>query len=232
MNYQRKLSAGKIDTRKENEIKELFKDIQSVLKPVKVRNPYAEQLKIPEYIFKPLRTNSHYLAFIETVTFYHQYQRQLRTDPATGERYILTELEDIEHANRLIKDVLLAKSDELSKAVRDFFEQLKQDLKRNKQESFYGKEIQERLRMYPMKVNRYLRELESRNFIRRIGGNRKKGYEYEIYRTDEYTKLQSGMNILDEILEPTYGKEHPNRKQALSTCAERQSKHNRSITEV
>jgi predicted transcriptional regulator len=52
-----------------------------------------------------------------------------------------------------------------------------------------------------MKVNRYLRELESRNFIRRIGGNRKKGYEYEIYRTDEYTKLQSGMNILDEILE-------------------------------
>jgi hypothetical protein len=28
-----------------------------------------------------------------------------------------------------------------------------------------------------------------------------RGYEYEIYRTDEYTKLQSGMNILDEILE-------------------------------
>jgi DNA primase len=219
MNYQRKLSAGKIDTRKENEIKELFKDIQSVLKPVKVRNPYAEQLKIPEYIFKPLRTNSHYLAFIETVTFYHQYQRQLRTDPATGERYILTELEDIEHANRLIKDVLLAKSDELSKAVRDFFEQLKQDLKRNKQESFYGREIQERLRMYPMKVNRYLRELESRNFIRRIGGNRKKGYEYEIYRTDEYTKLQSGMNILDEILE-NIRQGTPKPKTTLSTCTE------------
>jgi DNA primase len=127
MNYQRKLSAGKINTRTENEIKELFKDIQSVLKPVKVRNPYAEQLKIPEYIFKPLRTNSHYLAFIETVTFYHQYQRTLKTDPVTGEKYILTELEDIEHANRLIKDVLLAKSDELSKAVRDFFEQLKRD---------------------------------------------------------------------------------------------------------
>jgi DNA primase len=207
MNYQRKLSAGKIDSKQEQAVKELFKDIQSVLKPVKVRNPYAEQLKIPEYIFKPLRTNSHYLAFIETVTFYHQYQRTLKTDPVTGEKYILTELEDIEHANRLIKDILLAKSDELSKAVRDFFEQLKQDLKRNKQESFYGKEIQERLRMYPMKVNRYLRELESRNFIRRIGGNRKKGYEYEIYRTDEYTKLQSGMNILDEILNQIRKKE-------------------------
>jgi DNA-binding MarR family transcriptional regulator len=217
MNYQRKLSAGKIDSKQEQAVKELFKDIQSVLKPVKVRNPYAEALKIPEYIFKPLRTNSHYLAFIETVTFYHQYQRQFKTDPATGERYILTELEDIEHANRLIKDILLAKSDELSKAVRDFFEQLKNRLKKAagadpKKQSFYSKEIQEHLRIYPMKVNRYLRELESRNFIRRIGGNRKKGYEYEIYRTDEYTKLQSGMNILDEILEnirKTTGRDAP-----------------------
>ncbi len=200
MNYQRKLSAGKIDTRTEKEIKELFKDIQSVLKPVKVRNPYAEQLKIPEYIFKPLRTNSHYLTFIETVTFYHQYQRTLKTDNTTGEKYILTEIQDIEEANKLIKDVLLAKSDELTKTVREFFEQLKRNLKKTGKQNFYSKEIQEQLRIYPMKVNRYLRELESRNFIRRTGGNRKKGFEYEIYRTDEYTKLKSGMNILDEIL--------------------------------
>ena len=201
MNYQRKLSAGKINTKKETEIKELFKDIQSVLKPVKVVNPYAEALKIPEHVFKPLRTNSHYLSFIETVTFYHQYQRTLKTDLTTGEKYIETEIQDIEEANRLIKDVLLAKSDELTKIVREFFESLKKWINRNKKQSFYSKELQERLRIYPMKVNRYLRELESRNFIRRIGGNRKKGYEYEIYRTDEYTKLQSGINVLDDILE-------------------------------
>ena len=205
MNYQRKLSAGKIDTKKEGEIKEMFKDIQTVLKPVKVRNPYAEQLKIPEHVFKPLRTNSHYLAFIETITFYHQYQRTLKTYTGTGspmcESYIETTIEDIEEANKLIKDVLLAKSDELTKTVREFFESLKKWINRNKKQSFYSKELQERLRIYPMKINRYLRELESRNFIRRTGGNRKKGFEYEIYRTDEYTKLQSGINILDDILE-------------------------------
>jgi len=201
MNYQRAESAGQINKKEELRIKELFKDIQTVLKPVKVVNPYAPMLKIPEYIFKPLRTNSHYLAFIETVTFYHQYQRQIKTDRETGEKYILTETEDIEEANKLIKDVLLAKSDELTKTVREFFEQLKKRINRNNKQSFYSKELQERLRIYPMKVNRYLRELESRNFIRRIGGNRKKGFEYEIYRTEEYTKLQSGMNILDDILE-------------------------------
>ena len=115
MEYQRKLSAGKIDARQENGLKEFFKDMQSVLKPIRVRNPYAEYLKLPEYIFKPLRTNSHYLAVIETITFYHQYQREVKTDPGSGERYIETNLGDIEWANRLLKDVLLAKSDELTR---------------------------------------------------------------------------------------------------------------------
>lgn len=96
MEYQRKLSAGKINTAKEQQMKEFFKDIQTVLLPVKVRNPFAEQLKIPDYVFKPLRTNAHYLAMIETVTFYHQYQREVKVDSKTKERYIETTLEDIE----------------------------------------------------------------------------------------------------------------------------------------
>ena len=47
---------------------------------------------------------------------------------------------------------------------------------------------------------RMLRELESRGFIQRSGGNRKNGFEYEIHTWDEYEKLKSGINILDEIL--------------------------------
>jgi len=34
----------------------IFNDVQSVLKPIEVRNPYAEQLRIPKTCFKPLRT--------------------------------------------------------------------------------------------------------------------------------------------------------------------------------
>ncbi|MCG8411834.1 MAG: toprim domain-containing protein, partial [Bacteroidales bacterium] len=200
MEYQRMLSAGKINRSKEQELKEFFKDMQTVLKPIKVRNPYAESLKLPEYIFKPLRTNTHYLSFIETVTFYHQYQREIKTDPKTKEQYIETTIEDIEWTNKLLKDILLAKSDELPKAVRNFFEHLKRWVKRENKDSFYAKEVQEYLRMYPMKVNRYIRELELRSFIRKSGGNNKSGFEYEVYRWDDYTKLQAGTDILDEIL--------------------------------
>jgi hypothetical protein len=201
MEYQRKLSAGKINTKQETAVKELFKDIQTVLKPITVRNPFAEQLKIPDYVFKPLRTNTHYLSFIETVTFYNQYQREIKTDKSTGENFIETTIEDIENANELMKDVLLAKSDELNQVLRNFFETLKYHLKSVGKETFYSKELRERLRMNPMTTNRYLRDLESRSFIKRTGGNRKSGFEYEIANKEEYSELQANMNVLDEILE-------------------------------
>jgi DNA primase catalytic core len=201
MEYQRRLSAGKVNSKAENELKEFFKDMQTVLKPVKVRNPYAELLKLPEYVFKPLRTNSHYLAVIETITFYHQYQREIKTDPETNQRYIETTLEDIEWANRLLKDVLLAKADELPRQIREFFEGLKYHQKSTGQVSFFAREVREKLRFNPMKVNRYMRELESRGYIQKIGGNRKAGYEYQVRNWNEYQELQQNMNILDETLE-------------------------------
>jgi len=184
MEYQRKLSAGKVNTKEENELREFFKDMQTVLKPIKVRNPYAEYLKLPEYIFKPLRTNAHYLAVIETITFYHQYQREVKTDEVTGERYIETTLEDIEWANKLLKDVLLAKADELPRAVRIFFERLKNWLQSGNS-------------------NRYILELLRNNYIKITGGNKyRQGFEYQIIKPDEYLKLQQHVKTaLDEALE-------------------------------
>lgn len=202
MDYQRKLSAGKIATKEEKQLIEFFKDMQAILKPIKVRNPFAEYLIIPEYVFKPLRTNSHYLAFIETITFYHQYQREVKTDPVTNERYIETTLEDIEWANVLLKDVLLAKSDELSGECRRFFENLKSWLRKHKKESFYNNEIREAFRMNPNNLKYYLSQLSKYNQIKIVGGSRhKSGYEYEIVNTEEYTELsQSLTNALDAAL--------------------------------
>jgi DNA primase len=202
MEYQRKLSAGKVNTKEENELKEFFKDMQTVLKPIHVRNPFAELLKLPEYVFKPLRTNSHYLATIETITFYHQYQRELKMDE-NGEPFIETTLEDIEWANRLLKDVLLAKSDELTNAERSFFESLKSWLKSNNKTSFYAKEARDVFRMHPSKIKRYLYSLTTYNLLKISGGNRfKTGFEYEVLTRDDYNKLVNTINtVLDNVLE-------------------------------
>ncbi|MFC2104969.1 hypothetical protein ACFLS4_06430, partial [Bacteroidota bacterium] len=201
MEYQRRLSAGKIDDKSENELKEQFRQMQMVLKPIKVRNPFAEYLKLPEYVFKPLRTNSHYLAFIETITFYHQYQREVKTDSLTGVRYIETTIEDIEHANKLLQDVILTKSDELPKAIRQFFESLKTWINKQNIESFFAKDIRDAFRMHPSKIKRYTNDLLRYNLLKIVGGNRyKTGYEYEIVKRDDYNELQ---NKISNVLETT-----------------------------
>lgn len=206
MAYQRKLSAGKIATTEEKQMVEFFRDMQTVLKPIKVRNPFAEYLIIPEHVFKPLRTNSHYLAFIETVTFYHQYQREVKYD-RTGspecEPYIETTLEDIEWANLLLKDILLAKADELPRAVRDFLERLKKWMQANGKETFYSKEVREEFRIPSSSCNRHIIELLRNNYIKVTGGNKyRQGFEYQVVKFNEYKELQQNIKTaLDEALE-------------------------------
>jgi DNA primase catalytic core len=203
MDYQRRISAGRINTKEEERLKEFFKDMQSVLSPISVRNPFAELLKLPEHVFKPLRTNSHYLVFIETVTFYHQYQREIKTDPASGERYIETTIEDIEWSNRLLNDVLLAKSDELSGECRGLFERLKRWAVAEGKTSFFATQVREAFRMNPSNLKYYLIQLSRYGYIKPVGGDRyKRGYEYEIINFDEYKNLNTNISsVLDEVLQ-------------------------------
>lgn len=178
-----------------------------MLRKVKVINPYATMLDIPDCVFKKLRTNMHYLRLIEIITFYHQFQREPKKG-ADGKPYISTTPEDIAWANYLIKDSLLRKSDELGGQLRHFFESLKSFAdKKEEPKVIYAKEAREAFRMNPMTINRYLRELENRGYIQRNGGNRKTGFEYEIKAWDEYEKLKSGIDILDEILKKVRAKE-------------------------
>ncbi len=145
--------------------------------------------------------------------FYHQLQRVVKTDKS-GKPFITTTPEDIAWANYLIKDSLLRKSDELGGQVRHFFESLKSFAdKKEEPKTIYAKEVREAFRMNPMTINRYLRELENRGYIQRNGGNRKTGFEYEIKAWDEYKKLKSGINILDEILEKVKMKYNSQNKQ-------------------
>ena len=198
MGYQRKLSAGKINQKQEDEIREFMKDVQTVLKNIRVVNPYAELLNLPQSVFKPLRTNSHYLHFIETVTFYHQFQREVKTDE-NGEAFIETTLEDIERANELLKEVLLAKSDELTKACRRFLELLKGYLKGAGKDSFFTKEIRKKYRMSPAMVKRRLYVLVQYGYVKIVSGSQSRGYEYELDGAGE--KLREELeNVFEKTL--------------------------------
>ncbi len=202
MECQQNLSAGTINKHKEEEIKTFLQDVQLLLEKVKVRNSYATKLNIPDTVFKPLRTNTHYLSFIETLTFYHQYQRERKQDKQ-GNYYIETTLGDIEEANKLLKTVLLAKSDELTKACRDFLETIKEKFLKGDKTTFYKSEIRKQMRINPHNLKYYLSQLVQYGYLKVIGGNpRSTGYEYELTSKDEYLKLNESIdNALDKALE-------------------------------
>ncbi len=201
MEYQRKLSAGKVDKESETEAVSLLQNCQRILQPIKVINPYAEQLNIPEEILKPRRTNNHYLQFIEAVTYYHQRQREQKADKQTGEIYIETTLEDIKEANQLLKEILLRKSDELSGACRNYFEKLKMYLIGQKEQNFTNREISNKLRIPITTIKRHHLDLYNSGYLRISKKDKFGGYEYEIVSYEEYQKLKENIvSILDKNL--------------------------------
>ncbi|WP_211327026.1 hypothetical protein [Chitinophaga flava] len=206
MDYQRKLSAGKVNSAAEQQARQLLQNVQRILKPVTVRNPYAELLKIPKEVFKQRRTNAHYLAFIEVITFYKQYQRDIQTDEATGERYITTSIDDIREANELMKGILLRKSDELSGATRHYFEQLKVCLEANGEKTFTNSGIRTMMRIPLSTVKRHHAALLQVGYIRQVESRYTKAYHYEVLSYEEYQQLQQHIiTVLDEVTEGLNG---------------------------
>ena len=204
MAYQRSRSAGRINQVQERQIKQLLQNTQRVLLPVKVRNPYAEQLLLPVDVFKPRRTNAHYLAFIEAVTFYHQYQRTERVNEDTGEKYIETTIEDIAAANSLMKDVLLRKSDELTGACRNYFERLKSWLQSEGISVFTSMQVSKGLRTSISTVKRLNLALLSSGYLTKQEGS--KPYQYEVTSYEDYQHLQNNISTaLDSILQQLNG---------------------------
>lgn len=201
MEYQRQLSAGQVDQGAEQQTRALIKNVQRILGPVTVKNPFAVYMKLPEEVFKPRRTMLLLLLFTETVTYYHQYQRELKTDRATGEQYIESTIEDVETAFQLLETTLLKKSDELNDACRNFFERLKGYLKGNDTESFYSKAIRSAFRLTPSSIGRYLYELERMGYIKITRGNRYKGFEYKVQSWNDMETLQeNGQAMVAGIL--------------------------------
>ena len=175
MDYHKRVRAGLIDKSAEQDIRLQLQQMQCLLRPLRVINPYATVIELPQDILKPRRTLSLLLSFIESITLYHQYQCERRGGA------IVTRPEHIEWAFKLLREVLFRKSDELSGALRSFLEALKVLLAKEQKTSFHAAEIRKPMRLTPRTLSRYLYELQQYGYIRITGGNKyRRGYEYEI----------------------------------------------------
>ncbi len=206
MEYQRKLSAGKTNGEQEEAAQELMQNCQRILQPIKVINPFAELLSIPEEVLKPRRTNNHYLQFIEVITYYHQFQREPKVNEETGEMYIETTLEDVAAANELLKEILLRKSDELTGACRNYLEAVKSYLEQENKKGFTNREIRKALKVNPSNQKRYNLSLTINYYIKQVKGKKGASYHYEIVSYKEFQELRTHIaSVLDNNLKKLEG---------------------------
>lgn len=249
MNYQKNLRANLIDTHTEKLLQDKLQNMQRVLEPVKVVNPYAPIIDIPKEDFKPRRTLPLLLGFIEAITFYHQYQRDWinmetgeisESDSRTPLEIINSEQifievhpQDIENGFKLMKDVLFRKSDELSGAAREFYQWLSNkerkftDPKMNSGKGFYARDVRAESRIHPRTLNRYLNELSEYGLLQVTGGNKNTtGYSYKLVENRSYEELQKSIDtqiekVIKEVWE-AHKQRNPEKKSKTSKTAVRQ----------
>lgn len=97
------------------DIIQLHQNVQRLLRPVMVANPYAEQLTFLDDKTRIRRDHMKYLTLINTIALLHQYQRPIHTLKHKGKtlEYIEVLPSDIETANQLAGEVLGRTLDEL-----------------------------------------------------------------------------------------------------------------------
>ncbi|MGD9154491.1 MAG: CHC2 zinc finger domain-containing protein [Bacillota bacterium] len=111
-----KLEADAVTHRQQN--------IQRMLKPLLVVNPYAQDLTFLSDRLRTRRDHKKYLGLIRAIAFLRQYQKPLQTVTHQGRElnYIEADLTDIGLANRLASEILGHSLDEMAPATRRLIE--------------------------------------------------------------------------------------------------------------
>jgi len=203
MEYQKKCKAGLINQTEVAQTQRRLQCVIALLKNTDIVNPFAPLINLPKDVPHPRKTLLLLLNFIETITFFRQYQRESVVNEQTGEILIKTHPDDIELAFVLLKHSLFRRADELSTTVRGFYNWLQWFLKEAKTKQFTALDLRKAKRIHPRTLNRYLQELCLFHYIQVTGGNKyREGYRYQITGMDEANGLNTGIeNALRQTLE-------------------------------
>ncbi|WP_099350311.1 CHC2 zinc finger domain-containing protein [Erwinia amylovora] len=112
--------AGLLAVSEKGYLTKLHQNAQRLLRPLKVVNPYAEQLTFLSDKTRTRRDHMKYLTLIQAVALLHQYQRTVKRAEHRGEvlEYIEVQPSDIALANRLAHEVLGRTLDEMPPQTR------------------------------------------------------------------------------------------------------------------
>ncbi|MFL9911154.1 CHC2 zinc finger domain-containing protein [Paraburkholderia sp. RL17-337-BIB-A] len=201
---KRTLDGLKLKAQKER-ILSLHRNAQRLLKPLAVVNPYADQLTFLSDRTRTRRDHEKYLTLIDTIALLHQYQREVKTVRHAGAElaYIEATLADIEHANRIVHEVLGRSLDELPPVTRRVLEQIAEAVKAKPlpRESvrFSRREVREWTGQSDTQTRAHLERLVELEYLLTHRGQRGQSFEYELI----YDGDSSDATHLSGLLDPS-----------------------------
>jgi len=111
----------------------LQRNLQRLLRPIRVVNPFARRLRFPDAATRMRRDHTKYLALIRAIALVHQHQRERKTfaHKSGPLEYIEVTATDIALANELAHEVLGRSLDELAPQTRRLLAMLDENVTRD-----------------------------------------------------------------------------------------------------
>jgi len=172
------------------DMRRLHRNIQRLLKPVRVVNPYAPFLTFPVNRLEYHREFEKYLSLIEAVAFLRQYHKETKKFAYEGGEleYIEVGIEDIEEGNKLMTEILGAKASELSRPSSELLRLIKQMVEEKAREQeitpnavrFNRRDIREYTGWSDNQIKAHIGQLEELEYLLVGKGERGRMYRYEL----------------------------------------------------
>ena len=179
-----------LDQEEADDIRRLHQNAQRLLKPIRVSNPYARQLRFTKQRVRNRRDQAKYLGLIRAIAFLHQYQREVKTKTRKGRvvEYIEITKQDIAVANMIADAVLGTSIDELPQQTRKLLRDLHGYVRRQAEADdlheieirFTRRQVREQLGWGATQLRVHLERLCRWEYVVAHGGGRGALTQYEL----------------------------------------------------
>ena len=172
---QRQTLQGLLAKRERDTTLKLHRNVQRLLKPMLVANPFAESLTFLDDKTRTRRDHQKYLTLIRAIALLHQHQRQVKTVEDHGQQvqYIEVTPDDIAIANTLAHEVLGRSLDELPPQTRRLLDLIDQMVSQACQQQgldrsdyrFSRRDVREQTRWGHTQLKVHLKRLEDMEYL-------------------------------------------------------------------
>ncbi|EMY22835.1 putative DNA primase [Leptospira interrogans serovar Australis str. 200703203] len=188
--------SGVLKKKTKDGIVAVHQNMQRLLLPLAVVNPYANEIKFPDTRLRMRRDQKKYLTLIRSIALLHQHQREVKNaQDTTGKEvpYIEVEKRDIELASFLFSRVFGKNLDDLSPHTKKLLSEIYEYVQELSKERSAGqseirltrKEIRERTGVSDTRLRIHLKRLEDLEYLYARSGRQGIVVEYELLWEEE-----------------------------------------------